>query len=367
MFELIGKVIVGLAGGLAALSLLQYVYAVFIRRPFAWKGKVRAPFARFRPFLTHFFGFLQHVIVSGGSKGLGKEIALEAARRGANVTILARDPAALQATLTQLRQSSPQSQSFECDVTKKESVRDALGRAAAQLGAPDVVVTSAGTALPGFIAEVGVEVYERQVQLNYLGTVFVMHEAIRQMIAAKKRGKLVVVSSAMAVTTFTGYSPYAPTKAALKSFADSMHNELLPHRISVHHFLPPSMKTEGFENENKIKPAVTRYIEATGDLFEADVCARQLFAGIDRGNHSISVDLGTELLRMNANGTVPRSNTAFEVLLSPIVSVRYVDFLSLFFAHFLVLLLPLQLAAAGFVAFIDYTSRSFKEKKPKAT
>lgn len=157
-FEVVGYVTVGLVGLHLLLGSAVFVWRR-VRRGFSWAGK--------------------HVLITGGSRGLGRSIALLAAQRGASVTVIAREQPVLDAVVADMeaRRSKP-SQRFlavSCDVTDKAAVAGALKRARDELGPLDVVITAAGAALPGLVHKIPVEHFERQMQLNYMGTVYAMH------------------------------------------------------------------------------------------------------------------------------------------------------------------------------------------------
>lgn len=358
----VGYVAVGAVGLQILLSLGLFAYRRLGPR-FQWRGK--------------------HVLVTGGSKGLGREVAILAARRGASVTILARQPAALKETLEALEgaraDAGQRFLSLSCDVTDHASVVAAVAEAREKTGPLDVTIACAGAALPGLVTDVASDVFEKQMRLNYLGTVYAVQ--VRALLEREKwernantrarsagddsrHGRWqearqdrhreldhggVRLCGLRAVRAHQGgsqvYARAAPRSRVSRIFscaayAETLRNELVPHGISVHHFLPPTMKTEGLEAENKLKPEITKLIEGTGDLLEPSDCAKGLFDGIDRGIFHIAVDALTDLMRVQANGTAPRGNVFFEALISPII--------------FIVL--------AIVTAFFDNTVKTFKPK-----
>lgn len=121
----------------------------------------------------------------------------------------------------------------QCDVTDPAAVVEAMAAAETNAGAAiDVLVCAAGAAKPGYFLEQGVEVFERTMRLNYLGTVYAMKAAAERMVG-RRTGHLVLISSGAAAAAFMGYGSYAPTKFAVRGLADSVRNELLGTGVRV--------------------------------------------------------------------------------------------------------------------------------------
>ena len=114
------------------------------------------------------------------------------------------------------------------------------------------------------------KVYRDMINLNYLGSVFTVKAVLPKMIERKQGGHIVFVSSAAALTSFVGYSQYCPSKWAVRALGDSLRNELRLYDIKVTQFYPSNMDTEGFEIEERTKPAPTKEIEGTAKLFKPD-------------------------------------------------------------------------------------------------
>lgn len=98
--------------------------------------------------------------------------------------------------------------------------------------------------------------------------------AIEPMIE-RRRGRIVIVSSAMAMIGFAGYSIYAPTKWALRALGDCLRNEFKPYNVMVQVFCPANMLTPAFEQENITKPEVTKVIEGNVLVHLFDLRYRQ--------------------------------------------------------------------------------------------
>ena len=221
----------------------------------------------------------QHVIVTGGSSGIGKAIAMRAAAASARVSLIARDPARLAAAQAEISAAAPGAPpvfAVAADVAEKTAVQ-----------AADVLVTSAGVARPGYFEELPLEVFERAMAVNYFGTLFPIKALVPGM-RARGRGAIVIISSGAGLHGFFGYTAYAPSKFAVRGLAESLRAELLPAGVRVVVVYPPDTDTPQLAEENRTKPAETRAITAHGGLWTADAVARVTLDGLARNKFAIT-------------------------------------------------------------------------------
>ncbi|KAF9432126.1 3-dehydrosphinganine reductase [Entomortierella beljakovae] len=179
----------------------------------------------------------KHVYITGGSVGLGRGVAIELAKQGAHVTIVARNAGPLKETIELMKQAVANQKGKEAieqkfhwisaDVTDREQAVRALDEASTQHGGkvPDIIMTCAGTSIPKIFAEAPIEDFEHQMKLNYFGGLYTIHEASKRMIETGVKGKIVMTASTMGLVGFVGYSSYTPTKFAIRGLAESLRNE----------------------------------------------------------------------------------------------------------------------------------------------
>jgi len=262
----------------------------------------------------------KHVLITGGSTGLGKSLAIKFAKLGANVTIIARDEKKLEETKKDVDavKTNPSQKivAISADVTKFTDIQQAIQRAVNENGVTDYVIANAGTSVPGYFLETSVENLEKEVNLNYLGTVYTIKSALPFMVDRNQGGHFVIVSSAAAFGNFIGYTNYGSTKRALSALAEGLRNELKLYGIAVSAFYPTGIDTEGFKNENKTKPEETTTLEGPSSVLSPDVVAQSLIDGMRSGKFSITNEFITELMRVGTNGTFsPRNNILMDVIL----------------------------------------------------
>jgi NAD(P)-dependent dehydrogenase (short-subunit alcohol dehydrogenase family) len=116
-------------------------------------------------------------LITGGSSGIGFELAKQLAGQGAHVWILARDPRKLetaQQALLSARQSSEQRViTIPADVSQYEQLQDAIAPLMQQYGTPDALFNSAGLTYPGEFCELDLKIFHEMMDVNYFGTLYV--------------------------------------------------------------------------------------------------------------------------------------------------------------------------------------------------
>lgn len=230
----------------------------------------------------------QHVLITGGSTGIGLAMAERAAQAGARVSLIARDEAKLQAAAARIAAAGTAPVfTASADVANAAAVERAIRRAEERHGAVEVLVTSAGIAHPGYFEALPLEIFERTMAVNYFGTLYAVKAVVPAM-RARGSGAVVMISSAVGLHGFFGYTPYAPSKFAVRGFAESLRAELADTGVRVAIVYPPDTDTPQLAEENRTKPAETKAITAGGGLWSADAVAQVTWAGVARGRFAIS-------------------------------------------------------------------------------
>lgn len=243
----------------------------------------------------------RHVLITGGSKGIGFEIARHFLLVGTpKVSILARNEKDLSSARKRLLEEFPDAkvERVVADTTNYDQLTSQLAKAQETLGPIDVLVCNAGMSIPKLMIESSIEDYERQINVNYLGAVRSVKAVLPDMMS-RKSGHIVLVSSMMGVLGFAGYSSYAPSKWALRGFADCLRNELHGTGIKVSIAYPPDTETPGYANETELKsPLCVQVNEALGStLYSADRVAAGIVKGYTKGRfHIPPPDVGSTLL-----------------------------------------------------------------------
>lgn len=228
-----------------------------------------------------------HALITGGSSGIGKALANKLAAQGYDVSLIARRKDVLARAAEEIRRHGKRVGCYSADVTNRTETENAVKAAIADLGAPDMIVTSAGISEPGYFAELPAENFERAMAVNYLGTLYAIRAALPSM-RARKQGKVVLISSGAALMGIFGYSSYGPSKFAVRGLAETLRAELSADRIAVSIAYPPDTETPMLEEEMKIAPAETRAICALAKTWTADAVADAVLDGVRRGAFAIT-------------------------------------------------------------------------------
>jgi 3-oxoacyl-[acyl-carrier protein] reductase len=185
------------------------------------------------------------VVVTGGSKGIGKGIARVFARAGANVTISARDEGVLTAAAEELAAGGATVAAVAADVSRPQDCARLAEAVVDRFGGIDVLCANAGIFPESRLAEITEAQFDEVFGCNVKGTLFSV-QACLPALTASGRGRVVITSSITGpVTGFPGWSHYGASKAAQLGFVRTAAIELAPHRISVNAVMPGNVRTEG--------------------------------------------------------------------------------------------------------------------------
>lgn len=294
---------------------------------------------------------MQTVLLTGSSQGMGREIAGLLSARGANLILVARTAKNLEAAVEYVRAHAkdPATQRFHyiaADVTSEAENARIIAEATTWNNGrvPEVVWSNAGASTPGLFVETSTDTHRWQMQLNYFAPAYLAHETMRAWLypskpyPAQEKGaapeptrQLVFTSSATAFAGLAGYSPYAPSKAALRSLADCLRSEVqlynaarrcktntdtqaAPFDVNVRVIFPGTILSPGFEHEEKTKHPVTRACESSDPQQTEMEAAMATIQGLEGGNYMTATNWIVKLLRWGALGNSQRNNLVVDTL-----------------------------------------------------
>ncbi len=188
------------------------------------------------------------VIVTGGSKGIGKGIARVFARHGAHVLIAGRDTDALAAAAESLAEDAAgRIETVAADVSLVEGCRAIAETALERFGAIDVLCANAGIFPDKPLVELTEEDVDAVLACNLKGTMFSVQACIPAL-QASGHGRVVLTSSITGpITGYPGWSHYGASKAAQLGFLKTAAIELAPRRITINAVMPGNIATEGLD------------------------------------------------------------------------------------------------------------------------
>ncbi|KAF2882295.1 hypothetical protein ILUMI_23860 [Ignelater luminosus] len=229
----------------------------------------------------------KHVVITGGSSGIGKSAAVLAAKQGAHVTIIARNQQNLNTAVTEIKQACTNTkqkiQSISLDVSDYKEVGEKLNDIEETVGPIYMLINCAGLAICGKLEDISNEDIQKLVHVNFLGTVYPTKAVVPKM-KQRKEGIIVITASQAAMVGIFGLSAYSGSKFALRGFAEALDMELRHHNISVTVALPADTDTPGYETENKSKPVETAMISESGGLYDPNHVAKIILQDALEGN-----------------------------------------------------------------------------------
>ncbi|MCB1481877.1 MAG: SDR family oxidoreductase [Rhodobiaceae bacterium] len=181
----------------------------------------------------------QRALVTGASSGIGRAIAEAYAAAGAAVTLCARSADAIKAMADTLAARELKADTLACDVTDT----DAFATEIAQRPAYDILVNNAGTNRPKPLLDITPEDYDAVMNVNMRAVYFVTQAITRQMIAEKRSGSIINMSSQMGHVGGANRTLYCASKWALEGFTKALAVELGPHGIRVNTICPTFIET----------------------------------------------------------------------------------------------------------------------------
>jgi uncharacterized protein len=183
------------------------------------------------------------ILITGASNGIGRQVALDLAARGAVVAGCGRSIPRLKAVLKEVRQSSPSSAMIGCDVGDAEQVKGMVRKVLDDYGKVDVLVNNAGIGMRQPFAETPLDTLEAIMRINYLGAVYCAHEVLPSMIA-RRSGHIVNISSVAGLVGTLNLSAYCASKFAMNGWSESLYHELKPLGIRVSIICPGPVATD---------------------------------------------------------------------------------------------------------------------------
>ena len=247
------------------------------------------------------------VLITGGSRGLGLELAREFARQGARVAICARDAEELKSAARKLQQEGYAVLALPCDLSKREQVEALIKEVSQHFGQLDVLVNNAGIISVGPVEEMTASDFELVMQTNYFAALYAILAVLPEM-QARRAGRIVNISSIGGKLSVPHLMPYSASKFALAGLSKGLRAELQKDGIAVTTVYPGLMRTGSprnatFKGQHRAEYAWFSISDAAPLIsMNAARAARQIVAACKNGTGEIVLSLPAKLAaRLNAH------------------------------------------------------------------
>jgi NAD(P)-dependent dehydrogenase (short-subunit alcohol dehydrogenase family) len=190
------------------------------------------------PYLAELFSLHgRTAVVTGGSSGIGRQIAIALGRAGARVVVLARGRAALDDTVAELRGYGCDAAAVSADLADRAAVAAVAEDAARPFGEPDILVNSAGINLRPPLADLTVEQWDTTMAVN-LDAPFLLGRRYGPGMAARGWGRIINITSQQAHRAFGNSGGYGASKAGLAALTRSQAEAWSPHGVCCNTLVP---------------------------------------------------------------------------------------------------------------------------------
>ncbi|TYP73260.1 SDR family oxidoreductase [Paenibacillus methanolicus] len=208
-------------------------------------------------------------IVTGSSRGIGRQIAMQLARGGAKVVVnYASNPAKATEVVDAIRNSGGEAAAIRADIGQVKEVEALFAETLERFGTVDILVNNAGVMACTAIADVTEEIFDYQFAINVKGTYFACQQAMLHMAPG---GTIINFSTSVSGAMLPTYSVYAATKGAVEQLTRQLAKEFGPKHIIINCIAPGQVATELFLN-GKSEELIDSYrrMNAFGRLGEAE-------------------------------------------------------------------------------------------------
>ena len=203
----------------------------------------------------------KNVIVTGATRGIGREIALTLAQNGANIAMNYRNlNSEVEDLINEIRSFGVDALAIKCDVSITEEVDNFVKEVKSHYNTIDVLVNNAGITKDGLILRMKEEDFDDVLDVNLKGT-FNTTKSVSSIMVRQKYGKIINISSVVGIAGNAGQCNYAASKAGVIGFSKSVARELASRNINVNVVAPGYINTDMTKNlPDKVKEEIIKSI-----------------------------------------------------------------------------------------------------------
>lgn len=201
-------------------------------------------------------------LITGGSRGIGKESALAFARHGADVVVTSRTLSDLEKVAAEVRSLGSRALAISVDVSDSTQIYEAVGTAVKEFGKVDILVNNAGWHLVERFTEGTQEGWEKCLLINLLSHV-VFSKAVLDGMIERQYGKIINVASDAGRAGSSGQAVYGASKGGIIAFTRNLAMELARYHINVNCVSPGLVNTDMWNTTRQEKPKLAQAYENT--------------------------------------------------------------------------------------------------------
>ena len=229
------------------------------------------------------------VVLTGASRGIGRELALQLASEGAALVLASRNAERLGEVVRECTARGGRAVAVPTDVGDASACRALIEAAVQAFGPPDVLINNAGISMfARFAAVRDPAMLERILHVNFLGAMYCTHYALPYL--RRTRGRIVAIASLIGKVPGPGGTGYVASKYALRGFYDSLRAELRAENVSVTVAYPGFVRTEIYQRfldaDGKYGPDRSHRIPRWA-MMSAERCARRILAAARRRRREV--------------------------------------------------------------------------------
>jgi NAD(P)-dependent dehydrogenase (short-subunit alcohol dehydrogenase family) len=233
-------------------------------------------------------------LLTGAASGIGRATALRLAADGAVLYLTDRDAAGLESTVADVRALGAQVPAYRAfDITDYDAVLKFAADIHAEHPAMDVVMNIAGVSAWGTVDRLTHQHWKSMIDINLMGPIHVIETFVPPMIAARRGGHLVNVSSAAGLVALPWHAAYSASKFGLRGLSEVLRFDLAKHRIGVSVVVPgavatPLVKTVEIAGVDRDHPKVAPWIDRfSGHAVSPEHVADRILVGIQKNRYLI--------------------------------------------------------------------------------
>jgi short-subunit dehydrogenase len=237
------------------------------------------------------FMSVETVLITGSSAGLGRAIAKEFGKRGAQVALLARGKKGLDAAAAEVESLGGKALPIPTDVADPKAVEAAAEATERRFGPIDIWINNAMVTVFSPVKQMKPEEYKRATEVTYLGVVYGTLSALKRMVP-RDRGTIVQVGSALAYRSIPLQSAYCGAKSAILGFTDSLRCELIHDKSNIRLTMVqmPAMNTPQF---GWVKSRLKHRAQPVPPIYEPEVGARAVYWAAHHNRREVYVGAST--------------------------------------------------------------------------